>query len=972
MIKAAPINAPLTSAPQISGSAGGRPTVTLLGAGAAGTLTALALVRAARRRSLGLDLVLLDPADRWARGVAFGTVEDDHLLNVPAAGMSALPEDPAHFVGWLAAEDLDGVADPQAFVSRRTWARYLDATLAAELRAAEDLVTIRHLRTQATGLVMTNQDPLSPNEGGSRAGEKWSVVTATGEQMPADAFVVATGLPQVGHDWAGRSLLDSPFFIRDPWAPGVLDLVRRDHSGPSDVLIVGTGLTMVDVVLTLSGAGNRPDRRLLGISRSGRLPRRHLPEAKLAAIPDISDWGSELDSIVAGATRHLSEVRAETGDWRPAADGLRHRIAELWGRLDDADRRRFVTEHAGAWGALRHRMPPSSGAVIDSLLASHRLALSTGEVIDAEPLPTGGLRVTFSDGTRHDVGWVINCTGPRTDLRTLGNPLLDDLLRPRAGGALATVDPQGLGLRTDGGRLLDAAGRTGAPVWTLGALRRGELWESTAVPEIRVQASAIATAILDEVAPQPRRLEDGRWVSGRHPIARPRDPLGLPLSTTAEAAAAFNAGLERVMRLQSGGDELIRTATELDPDFAVAHAALAMLGHEAGVRTDVRANLAAARAAIGKRGDAREAGLVEVVGRRVDDVRDTGATALMAHIAAHPRDVLAVSAAVPTIAFSGVTDVQREAWDLVEGLAPAYGDHWWYISLLAFTRQDQERFDDAGLLAESALSCEPSSGHAVHAQTHVLYETGQHVDGRTWLDHWVAETGRAASHRAHFSWHAALHELALGDTEAVRRRYYSQLAPPAVTGVRALIDSASLLWRWQLTTSDWDTAAATCGATPAFVGEGPPPPMAPILEAVGEDLVSRPQTPFVALHSAVALTAAEDPAALRRLQEHCLASSDPTLRTVVAPVCQAFGAVLDGQWRQAARGLRDVLPVLVRVGGSAAQREIVEEALLFCLINAGEAAAALTLLDRRLDRRNSPLDRRRRAPLTSIPLARAH
>ena len=175
------------------------------------------------------------------------------------------------------------------------------------------------------------------------------------------------------------------------------------------------------------------------------------------------------------------------------------------------------------------------------------------------------------------------------------------------------------------------------------------------------------------------------------------------------------------MRLQSGGEDLLREATELDPDFAVAHAALAMLGHEAGADADVQASLEARpRGAVRKRGDDRERSLVDVVGRRVEDVRGTGAQALMAHIADYPRDVLAVSAAVPTIAFSGVTDVQQEAWDLVEGLAPAYGDHWWYISLLAFTRQDQCRFDEAGLLAESALSCEPSSGHAVHAQTHVM------------------------------------------------------------------------------------------------------------------------------------------------------------------------------------------------------------------------------------------------------------
>ena len=336
----------------------------------------------------------------------------------------------------------------------------------------------------------------------------------------------------------------------------------------------------------------------------------------------------------------------------------------------------------------------------------------------------------------------------------------------------------------------------------------------------------------------------------------------------------------------------------------------------------------------------------------------------MNHIAQHPRDVLAVSAAVPTIAFSGVTDIQQEAWELVEGLAPAYGDHWWYISLLAFTRQDQSRFDDAGLLAESALSCEPTSGHAVHAQTHVLYETGQHDTGRAWLDHWVAESGRAASHRAHFSWHAALHELALGDTEAVRQRYYTQLAPPTVTGVRALIDSASLLWRWCVTTSDWDAAAGTA----AFAGESAPPPVDCVLEAAGADLVDRPETPFVALHSALAVAAAGDQARLAALRAHCEASGELTVRTTVATVCDALLAAGERDWGQAARLLTDVLPGLPRVGGSAAQREIVEETLLFCLVSDGQAERALALLDGRLDRRTSPLDGRRRDSLRpSVP-----
>jgi hypothetical protein len=246
-----------------------------------------------------------------------------------------------------------------------------------------------------------------------------------------------------------------------------------------------------------------------------------------------------------------------------------------------------------------------------------------------------------------------------------------------------------------------------------------------------------------------------------------------------------------------------------------------------------------------------------------------------------------------------------------------------------------------------------------------MYETGRHEAGRAWLDHWVAESGRAASHRAHFSWHAALHELAIGDTEAVRQRYYTQLAPPTVTGVRALIDSASLLWRWVVTTSGWDAAAGTS----AFPGETAPPPVDHVLEAAGPALVDRPETPFVALHSALALAAANDLPRLASLREHCLSSTDLAVRTTVATVCEALLAAGEQRWHDAARLLADTLPALPRVGGSSAQREIVEETLLFCLVSDGQADRALALLDSRLDRRTSPLDRRRRDSLATPDLA---
>lgn len=905
------------------------PVVIVVGAGASGTLAALHLARTAGRRSTRLDLVVIDPIPRIGTGTAFGTSDPEHLLNVPAAGMSALPEDPGHFVAWRRRTS-PASAHQYEFVARGEYARYLDETLRSAITESAGGTTLTHLARTAISL--------------DRDADGVVVGFADGSSVRGDALVLGTGLPGPAADWAPADLAGSAFFVPDPWAPGALDVIARDLVGPPDVLLVGTGLTAVDVALTLAGSP-RAGRVVRAVSRSGRLPHAHAASMLLPAIPEIGDWGATLEEIRQSTEHHIQQVAADGGEWRPAVDGLRFQISALWNRLSEADREAFLRTDAGRWNRLRHRMSPASSRRTSALIDAGDLVLGVGQVTGAEPLARGGLRVSLDDGTSHDVGWVVNCTGPRQDVREQGNPLLDDLLRERAGGPVAVAATAGMGVRTRDGQLVDAAGRTSIPIWTLGALRRGELWESTAVPEIRTQALSVSTAVLDAIAPLPRKLADGRLVSGRHPIARPRDLLGLPLSATADAALAYNAGLERLMRLQDGAEEKFLEATALDPGFAFAHAALAMLGYESDAETDVTAHLEAAREAVRSRGDDRERSFVEVIGTRVTGTRRQGDAALLAHVAANPRDVLAVSAAVPTIAFSGVTDARREAWELVEGLAPAYGDHWWYLSLLAFTRQDQSRFEEAGLLAESALTCEPASGHAAHALAHVLYETGQHETGRTWLDHWVAENGRSANHRAHFSWHAALHDLALGDTEAVRHRYYAELAPPTVTGVRSLIDAASLLWRWRITTgSSWGMA-----------GE-PIPPVDPVLAAVGDELLDAPGTPFTAMHAAIALAAADDAPRLKHLSEHCRIAPDPVLGSVVTPICEALLAVGVGDHATAAALLTEVLPRVAEVGGSAAQRELIEETLIYSLRLSGQGESAREILTGRLDRRESPLD----------------
>lgn len=465
-----------------------RPTILIVGGGAAGALAALHLIR---ETPCGIALVIIEPAERLSAGTAFSTTDEGHLLNVPASGMSALPDDPGHFARWRARTTRSEV-DPHEFAPRAAWGHYLAETLADALQAAGRRASLRHVRHRATAI--------------DRDADGVTLTLDDAMTVRGDAVVIGTGLPAPASTWAPQPLLASTRFVPDPWAPGALTRMRDDAESLPDVLVVGTGLTMVDVVTTL--ASSRSDRFLHAVSRSGLLPRRHADGPQTPVVPDVTEWGHDLTSIVEHTHAHLREAEVVTGDWRPGIDGLRHRVQDLWGRLGEADRLEFLDRWAGPWNRIRHRVPGPSAQRIDGLLGQGRLTTASARIVEAAEVP-GGVRVTLTDGTVREVGWVVNCTGPDLDVRRSGDPLVTDLLRERAGGSLAVSATAGMGMRTRAGQLLGTNGRVDAPVWVLGALRRGELWESTAVPEIRVQAAAAATAVLRAVVPSCDPLTEG-------------------------------------------------------------------------------------------------------------------------------------------------------------------------------------------------------------------------------------------------------------------------------------------------------------------------------------------------------------------------------------------------------------------------------------------------------------------------------
>ena len=276
-------------------------------------------------------------------------------------------------------------------------------------------------------------------------------------------------------------------FIADPWAPGALDNVGDG----SPVIVAGTGLTMLDVAIAAT-SGNR-DTTVHAVSRHGLLPRVHQEPAAAGSAP----WLPAL-SDAAGPVRLAelmwqirSSMATRPGCWPEVIDALRPHVPGLWQRMPARDKRLFLRHVARYWEVHRHRAPPATARRIAELRCTGRLSVHRGSVTSVAE-KAGRLSVRIDqDGSTAEVtaGWLINGTGPATDITRAADPLLRDLL----GRGLARPDPLRLGIDAGpAGAVLDAAGRPSSTIFTLGPPLRGLWYETTAIPEIRDQAAALA------------------------------------------------------------------------------------------------------------------------------------------------------------------------------------------------------------------------------------------------------------------------------------------------------------------------------------------------------------------------------------------------------------------------------------------------------------------------------------------------
>lgn len=452
-------------------------TVAIVGAGFSGVATAVQLMR---RCGPGTSVVLINESGRMARGLAYGTRSSAHVLNVPAGNMSALPEDPDNFLRFCRWNAPELQAD--AFVPRPLYGDYLESLLSALEVHVEQGPRLQRVVGRVTAVT-----PATTGQPG-RALLQFD----DGRSLLADDVVLAFGhFPPRSPLTAADEALAGTAYIADPWRADALAGIGSDDP----VVLVGCGLTAVDVVLALQRQGHRGP--IVGMSRHGLAPLPHRAPAAPHLRPDparlCAGLGGSLRAAVA-ALRTQARVQAGAGlDWRDLMNALRGATPALWAGLSQSDRARFLRHVRPYWETLRHRCAPQAHAEVEALAASGRLERLAARVqsvrrregmLELVALPRGG-GAAISRPARA----IVNCTGPATDVCLSSAPLVQQLLAR----GLLSPDPLRLGLLVDAHyRVLGCDGCAVPWLHYVGPLLKAMHWEATAVPELRVHAARLA------------------------------------------------------------------------------------------------------------------------------------------------------------------------------------------------------------------------------------------------------------------------------------------------------------------------------------------------------------------------------------------------------------------------------------------------------------------------------------------------
>jgi hypothetical protein len=430
------------------------------------------------------------------------------------------------------------------------------------------------------------------------------------------------------------------------------------------------------------------------------------------------------------------------------------------------------------------------------------------------------------------------------------------------------------------------------------------------------------------------------------------DRYGLPVSASNEAAAgAYRQGMDLMLSAWPGASQALDRAIEADPDFALAQAARSRAHLIYAEMQPAREKAATARQLVARNGTAREKSHVEILALTTEGQPVKALELTLAHLQHWPRDALIMSlplGAFGLFAFSGMADHDQARVDLCERHQRHYDDDWWFLTNLGWSHTENGNVDAGRRITQRAFDRRRENANAVHALAHAMFEDGSTDDAEALIAGWLPIYHRSGLLHGHVSWHEALLALEKGDTVRAGAIYAERIQPrinPAPP-INVMTDGVSLLWRLQ--------------------ASGHPVSREAWLDLSEHAVRWFPKSgnSFVDVHMALLAAMAGNGSALeQRIAELDARRHQGRLPagTVVPDICRAARAFAEEDYPQCAGILEPASREVVRIGGSHAQREMIEDMLLVAQMKAGEAAKARDLLDRRLHRRPSLRDARWRA-----------
>ena len=457
-------------------------SIAIIGAGYSGALTAVNLARHGADRGLRLTLIGRQP--HFGRGLAYGTWDDNLLLNVPAGNMSALAGEPGHFLDYC--RNIDPHFNSGTFLPRRIYGDYLEDTL----RAARDAGGI------ALDLITAEVSAVRRNVGAAG----WWVSLADGRRIHADRVVLALGHspPRTPRPLAG--LAGTPNYVANPWDGAALDRI----ASLGTIALLGAGHTAIDTLFRLSSRG--ADATCYLLSRHGLLPHGHRLTPKAPPVGDFPEYmpGGSQTTVRACLHALRGEVRsrqARGGDWRDVLNELRPHTPRIWAQWDLAQRRRFLDRLRSHWDVHRHRLAPSAHLRLARLIESGQVQRVAGRIAEARweggQIVLNLLHPATGATTVLRAAALVNCTGPEYDIERWGLPLVQQL---RDDGML-TPDALRLGIQVDEGyRVVGQDAKPVSGLFYVGPMLRAAYWEAIAVPELRVHCDRLARALCPATA----------------------------------------------------------------------------------------------------------------------------------------------------------------------------------------------------------------------------------------------------------------------------------------------------------------------------------------------------------------------------------------------------------------------------------------------------------------------------------------